>query len=537
MIDVLVTCGGGLQGLTLYKALNNISGLSLHLFDVNDENISKYFFDFTTICFPVKESQKYIEQIENYTIQNKIKFIFPATSFDLEVLSKLKEFFKAKYDCIIVTPDLNYLAIFNDKVKSYEFLKENGFNTQELIDVKLPLNFSVLGKPNIGWGSKGIKIFDKVSDLEGFDTENYHFVQYYNSIEEFSIDFSVNQIGICSEPIIRKRTIVSGGFSVITETNQEYDVNFMEFKQLVKKAFSKVGAIGIYNLQFIKNTNEETYFTDLNARIGTSCVISNYLSQSILSSFFNSEQQPIANVKSVRYLAEKYYVKLNPNLNIKAIVFDLDDTLISNKQFILSRCVLFFNKLKIEGTTIEDFKIYILALLNEGKAPILLNELKRNYKLVQDVNELIELYRTCYPEKMEVYKDVLSTLAYLKSKQYKIFLLTDNPKRTQEIKINMIPEVMASFDAVFFTADLNTEKPDFLCFNKVSEVSKISLNQMVMVGDNEYRDIYGALQSGFAFAFKVVRQDSIVSQSIMEYHFMKTNGCEIDSLQALKFIL
>jgi FMN phosphatase YigB (HAD superfamily) len=537
MTDVLVTCGGGFQGLALYKALNNINGLSLHLFDVNDDNISKYFFDYTTTCFPVKQSKKYIEQIENYTIQHQIKFIFPATSFDLEMLSKSKEFFKVKYDCIIVTPDLNYLTIFSDKVKSYEFLEKNGFNTQKLVDVKSPINFPVLGKPNTGWGSKGIKIFYEVSDLEGFDTENYHFVPYYNTIEEFSIDFSVNQLGICCEPIVRKRTIVSGGFSVITETDAEYDINFIKFKQLVKKAFSKEGAIGVYNLQFIKNNKEEIYFTDLNARIGTSCVISNYLGQSILSSFFNCQEKQIANVKSVRYLAENYYVKLNPDLKIKAIVFDLDDTLISNKHFILSRCLLFFNKLKIEGTTIEDFKIYILALLNEGKAPILINELKCNYKLSQDIKELIAIYRTCYPNKIEVYKDVISTLTYLRSKQYKLFILTDNPKKTQEIKMNLIPEVMANFDAVFFTADLNSEKPNSLCFNEISEFSKISPNQIVMVGDNEYRDIYGALKSGFAYAFKVVRKDSIVSQSIMEYHLMKTNSFEIDSLQALKFIL
>jgi len=118
---------------------------------------------------------------------------------------------------------------------------------------------------------------------------------------------------------------------------------------------------------------------------------------------------------------------------------------------------LFFNKLKIEGTTIEDFKIYILALLNEGKAPILINELKCNYKLSQDINELIAIYRTCYPNKIEVYNDVISTLTYLKSKQYKLFILTDNPKKTQEIKMNLIPEVMAIFHAVFFTADLNSE--------------------------------------------------------------------------------
>ena len=90
MINVLVTCGGGFQGMTLYKSLKNIKGTSLHLFDINTENVSKYFFDFFVTTPPIKKKRGYIKLLESYVVKHNIRFIFPATSFDLDLLSELK---------------------------------------------------------------------------------------------------------------------------------------------------------------------------------------------------------------------------------------------------------------------------------------------------------------------------------------------------------------------------------------------------------------------------------------------------------------
>lgn len=534
MINILVTCGGGFQGLTLYKSLKDIKGVKTHLFDINEDNISKYFFDYFSVSIPIKNTEAHIQQLVHYIIQHEIKFIFPATSFDLELLASLKDIFRQKYNCVIATPDINYCHIFKSKPKSYVFLKSNGFPTQKIIDIKKSFDFPLLAKPNEGWGGKGVKLIKNREELDNLEIDNYHFVAYFDNIEEFSIDFSVNHLGVCNTPIIRKRNVVSGGFSVITETT----LNFSAYIDRVKNTFSKESLVGVFNLQFIQNCNKEIYFTDLNSRIGTSCVVNNYLGNSILNHFFTqSKASTIGEVKTIRYLSEKYYPKINKD-KIKAVVFDLDDTLISNKNFILFRCTLLFDKLKLKKISSEQFKITVLNLLNEGKAPFLLDEIKSIYKLKQSVNEIIDLYRTCYPNQIEVYKDVLSTLEYLKESGYKLFVLTDNPKRTQEKKLQAIhDDVIGKFDSVFFTEDLNTEKPDSICFKTISIKNNIDVSQIVMVGDNEYRDINGALSSGYAYAFHIARKDGMVSHSLMKHSVLRGNSFQIDSLMALKFIL
>jgi len=123
MINVLVTCGGGFQGLTLYKSLKEISGLSLHLFDSNPENISRHFFDYFSTSKQVVNKNRYINHLIDYTIKNKIKFIFPATTYDLEILSEIKNQFRELYECNIVVPDLNFIKCLGIKKLLQFFLK------------------------------------------------------------------------------------------------------------------------------------------------------------------------------------------------------------------------------------------------------------------------------------------------------------------------------------------------------------------------------------------------------------------------------
>lgn len=537
MTNVLVTCGGGFQGLTLYKSLKNIEGLVLHLFDVNEENLSKYVFDYFLRSEPIQNKEEYINQLTAYTSQSQIKFIFPSATYDLEILSQLKITFKEKYDCIIVTPDIHLLSTFNDKLNSYSFFKKIGLPVQNVLKKEKIKSFPVLAKPNVGFGSKGVQVIYDHSEFEDIDEDSFHFVTYFKSFDEFSIDFSVNQFGQCNNPIIRKREVVTGGFAVVTETNNDYYCQFANYLSLIKSAFSNVKMIGIYNIQFLVNINNDVFFTDLNSRIGTSCILSNYKGESILNHFFGFQSELITNVKSVRVLEEYYYPQIDKE-KIKAIVFDLDDTLISNKQFILSRALVFYNTLNLsERININDFKINTLALLNEGKAPFLIDELKSLFNLKENIEELIGIYRRSYPNDIELYDDVVSTISYLKKEGYKLYVLTDNPKKSQTAKIHLLGDFSSSFDGVFYTDDLNSEKPNRKCFDNVIISEGLEASEIVMVGDNEYRDVYGALQAKYAYAFHLIRNDGIVSHSLFDDRMLQTNSFQINSLHALKFIM
>jgi len=537
MINVLVTCGGGFQGLTLYKSLKEISGLSLHLFDSNPENISRHFFDYFSTSKQVVNKNRYINHLIDYTIKNKIKFIFPATTYDLEILSEIKNQFRELYECNIVVPDLNFIKMFGNKKTASVFFENCGFPVQKLLLREEIKKYPVLAKPNIGWGGKNVSIIYNKNQLKGLDDKKYHFVEYFKNFQEFSIDFSINQHGNCSSIIVRKRNVVSSGFSVITDAKDIYRVKYLKYLELIKKIFSDTNKTGIYNIQFLMSDTENIYFSDLNSRIGTSSVLSNYKGRSILNSFFNNSNDQVSNVKAVRFLEEKFYPIIKTE-KIKAVVFDLDDTLISNKTFILSRAIIFYNTIQLHKVIdLREFKILILGLLNEGMAPILIDKLKTILKLKTDKQTLVNTYRNCYPLDLHFYKDVISTIKFLKKKKYKLYILTDGIQKTQKIKIDLLSDLMADFDEIFFTSDLNLEKPDSKCFSMISEKTNFKMNELVMVGDNEFRDINGALKAGFAYGFHITRKDGIVSNSLYSSKLSHKKSFQIDSLHSLKFIL
>ena len=135
-MNVLVTCGGGLQGLTLYKELNALQSkfnITSHLFDIHAENISKYFFDYFFQCPPVADSEKYIsaliipnfENLKEWAQNQAISFL---SNDDLLENQHIKQLYKD----IITEFNVNFGKV--EQIKQFELLAdewtvENGLLT------------------------------------------------------------------------------------------------------------------------------------------------------------------------------------------------------------------------------------------------------------------------------------------------------------------------------------------------------------------------------------------------------------------------
>ena len=111
----------------------------------------------------------------------------------------------------------------------------------------------------------------------------------------------------------------------------------------IKDTFSKESLSGCYNIQFIipKSTNE-IIFTDLNPRIGTSCQYSKVFSCSMINNGLSKTKHSLEDTNInhdvvIRNLSSNKIPKLDIS-SIDNFVFDLDDTLISNRSFINERC-------------------------------------------------------------------------------------------------------------------------------------------------------------------------------------------------------
>lgn len=544
-MNVLVTCGGGLQGLTLYKELNALQSkfnITSHLFDIHAENISKYFFDYFFQCPPVADSEKYISALFEYCANHKIDFIFPATTYDLLLLSQHKLKFKTEINCTIAICDEQFVKIFLDKISTNQFLIENGLNTPPLADYNEASHYPLIAKPKMGWGGKGLHVFKSLDAFVAAKIDNaadYLWQKLLSDFDEYSIDFSVNRQGIISDPVVRTRDATSGGFAVVSSTQSAVPENILHQLERLQKIFSQNYFCGLYNVQIIFASGH-AYVTDVNPRIGTSAVMGNVIGKNLLHNFFTADQKqnntPITtNFKVVRFLDEIYIPKIDTS-KIKGIVFDFDDTLISNKDFIIARCALLYEKEKnIFNTNVHTFLQMAIAFLNEGKAHKLIDCLCEHFNVDAHQYQILESYRDCFPESLSIYNDVGHVLQQLHHKGLQLFVLTDNPVRTQEIKLNLFPH-RHLFTKVYFTGAMENQKPHPGCFEIICKEYKLLPEELAMVGDNQYRDIIGSLDAGYKNAFYIKRSDSIVSHSNNIFTNYK-NPERIITIQNLKQLL
>jgi len=117
---------------------------------------------------------------------------------------------------------------------------------------------------------------------------------------------------------------------------------------------------------------------------------------------------------------------------------------------------------------------------------------------------LIELYRAAVPARAVLYDDAVTCLRSLRQLGYRLGVLTDNPVASQRLKLE-VSGLSAHFDAVVFTSELDARKPDARAFAETARALGLPESQMVMVGDNLFRDIVGSVASGYRHAFHIQR--------------------------------
>lgn len=178
---------------------------------------------------------------------------------------------------------------------------------------------------------------------------------------------------------------------------------------------------------------------------------------------------------------------------IKAIIFDLDDTLISEKQYIISG-FLHISKLLSKKLNKSQNEIYqhLIALFNKSPKNVfnrLYEELGLSYSM-NDIDYLVEEYRNHNPS-ISFYEDVIPCLQELKRRSIKLGIITDGNASAQRKKLEAI-DANKYFDEIIVTDDLGKEywKPNPLSFQIMKEKLNVEFDEMIYVGDNPEKDFY-----------------------------------------------
>jgi FMN phosphatase YigB (HAD superfamily) len=209
--------------------------------------------------------------------------------------------------------------------------------------------------------------------------------------------------------------------------------------------------------------------------------------------------------RTLRYLEERVIPDFRLN-GVRGVVFDLDDTLLDQKAWMVSKLELTWQEERaiLPGRTL--FLSTALQIIEEGNRAHLFDALCLKLDLGNAVRlRLIGIYRKVRPTDRPLYGDVRHTLDRLRCLGYRIGVLTDNPPASQRQKLDVCG-LLPLIDALVLTEELGVQKPDPKVFEECARLLDLPPEQLVMVGDNLFRDMKGSFDAGYRHAFHIHRE-------------------------------
>jgi putative hydrolase of the HAD superfamily len=196
---------------------------------------------------------------------------------------------------------------------------------------------------------------------------------------------------------------------------------------------------------------------------------------------------------------------------IKLVLFDLDDTLISEYEFIKSG-FSHISDLLSQKYNIEKEKIYreLMDLFNIDRSNIFDQWFTKKGLVVSKeyILYLVNEYRNHIP-KISFYDDVIPSINILKHNNIKIGIVTDGYQESQKRKLNCV-KAYDYFDKIYITDEYGKDywKPSKLIFEHIMAEYNVTNNELVYIGDNPSKDFYISLSLGIK-TIRIIRKDSI----------------------------
>ena len=187
-------------------------------------------------------------------------------------------------------------------------------------------------------------------------------------------------------------------------------------------------------------------------------------------------------------------------MKIKVIIFDLDDTLYNEIEFVHSgfrEVAKRFSKI----SSIDEDKYYSF-MLNElkmkGRGKVFDNVLKTfNLYSKKNVKKSISFYRTHIPN-INLPKESIEILTYFKNKNIPIYIVTDGNKLVQANKIKALKlDKFVSKSFITHRYGKIHAKPSTYCFEKIAKTEDVNFKNIVYIADNVNKDFINIKKLGF----------------------------------------
>ena len=431
----------------------------------------------------------YIQNLLDICITDHINLLIPTIDTDLLVLSGNKERFEEIGTRVMISaPEM--IRICRDKNNTSQFFVDCGLHAPMPVNdwQEYKSSYPAFIKPKDGSSSINAFKVENEEELEVYagQVEDY-IVQPFISGHEYTIDIFCDWNGDPISIVPRERLQVRAGEVLKTQIYMDL-VMIQEMKTLCK-AFKPCGPMTV---QLIRDDKGIDWYIEINPRFGGGTPLSMKAgarsAEAILKLMDGEDvdEQEISDGAIYSRFDQSVCITEGKG-QIKGVIFDLDDTLYSEKEYVRSGYKAVSEYL--DGKYEEK----LWRLFEEGKQAIdeLLKELGRE----DEKAEVLKVYRSHKPD-IHLYPGVAEMIAVLKDRGIKVGIITDGRPEGQRNKLEALG---LDVDDVIITDELGGiqfRKPCDIAFRIMSTRWRLNPADIVYVGDNPVKDFQAPQQLG-----------------------------------------
>ena len=446
------------------------------------------YCDYTRKVVAMK-NPKYIDNLLSICIADHINLLIPTTDTDLLVLSENKEKFEAVGTKVMISaPDK--IRLCRDKNNTSQFFVDCGLHAPMPVNDWKEYNsgYPAFIKPKDGSSSINAFKIENREELEVYaaQVEDY-IVQPFVNGHEYTIDIFCDWGGEPISIVPRERLQVRAG--EVLKTQICMDKTMIEESKALCQAFKPCGPMTV---QLIRDESGIDWYIEINPRFGGGAPLSMKAgarsAEAILKLMDGEEvkEHEIANGAIYSRFDQSVCITEGKG-EIKGVIFDLDDTLYSEKEYVKSGYKAVSDYL---GGRYEE-KLW--SFFEDGKPAIdeLLKELGRE----NEKSEVLEVYRSHKPA-IHLYSGVAEMIEELKAKEIRIGIITDGRPEGQRNKLQALG---LDVDDVIITDELGGvqfRKPCDIAFRIMITRWRVNPADVVYIGDNPMKDFQAPQQLG-----------------------------------------
>ena len=449
------------------------------------------YCDYTRKVVAMKDAG-YIQNLIDICIADHIDLLIPTIDTDLLILSENREKFEAVGTKVMISaPDK--IRICRDKNNTSQFFVDCGLHAPMPVNKwqEYKAGYPAFIKPKDGSSSINAYRVDSREELEVYagQVEDY-IVQPFVDGREYTIDVFCDWDGEPISIVPRERLQVRAGEVLKTEIC--LDEKMIEEAKALCGAFKPCGPMTV---QLIRDKDGIDWFIEINPRFGGGAPLSMKAgarsAESILKLMAGEDvsyMQDVADGAVFSRFDQSVCIK-DGKRKIKGVIFDLDDTLYSEKEYVASG---FKAVSDYFGGGYEE-KLW--QYFEDGKSAI--DELAKELGYEAKGITALKVYREHKPE-IHLYDGVKELLENLHLKGIRIGIITDGRPEGQHNKIEALG-LDKMVDDIIVTDELGGvqfRKPCDIAFRIMANKWRMNYADIVYVGDNINKDFQAPQQLG-----------------------------------------